>query len=276
MFFQYLKRGLTAGLVAGLAFGVFMAFVGNPFVVYTDELAHGGGHAAETGGDGHDADAEAAAGEHHEESDTHEAGETGHEQPAVSMAVTKLVSVATSGFWGLLFGAVFFGGAFYFLEPAIPGTADTKSYLLAAAGFVTVSGAPWLALPPVAPGMDQALPTQTRLYIYGGMMVAGLVACLLSGLTYNRLNAEHGRIVGLVGAAVPLALLPVVAMVTPANPVTGTVPADLVAAFQGFVVFGQLVLWLVLASAHAWLQRRADDDSPDVETGLPDTDSVTA
>jgi predicted cobalt transporter CbtA len=192
------------------------------------------------------------------------------------MAVTKLVSVVTSGFWGLLFGAVFFGGAFYFLEPAIPGTAGTKSYLLAAAGFVTVSGAPWLALPPVAPGMEQALSTQTRLYIYAGMMVAGLVASLLSGLAYNRLSAARGRLVGLVGAAVPLALLPVVAMAMPANPVHGSVPADLAAAFQGFVVFGQLVLWFVLASAHAWLQRRADDESPNVDTGYPDSESVTA
>lgn len=268
MFFQYLKRGLAAGLVAGLVFGVFMAFVGNPFVGYVDEVAHGG-HAVETEG----------GGDHHGESDHHDAG--GHEaasgDPAegtVSLAVTRAVSVLASGFWGLLFGATVFGIAFFFLEPSIPGTGATKSYLLAAAGFLTVSGAPWLALPPVAPGMEQALPTDTRLAIYGGMMVAGLAAALLSGTVYNRLSADRGRAVAAVAALAPLALLPVLAVLMPANPTTGAVPADLARTFQGFVVFGQAVLWFVLASAHAWLHRRADDETPDVGAGLPDADAT--
>ncbi|MFB6184950.1 MAG: CbtA family protein [Haloarculaceae archaeon] len=251
MFFQYLERGLVAGLVAGLVFGVFMASVGNPFVVYVDGLAHGGGHAAE-------------AASHH------------HAEPVVSMAVTKVVSVVSSGFWGLLLGACTFGVAFFFLEPSIPGTGATKSYLLAAAGFVTVSGAPWLALPPAAPGMEQALSTGTRLPIYAGMMVAGLIASLLAGVAYDRLAEEYGRVVGVLGALVPLALLPVVAAVLPANPIHGDVPPTLVRTFRGFVVFGQAVLWFVLASAHAWLHRRAGDETADVETGLPDADAASA
>jgi predicted cobalt transporter CbtA len=269
MFFEYLKRGLVAGLVAGLAFGVFMAFVGNPFVGYADALAHGEGHAAETGGDGHHEEAEGA----HEESGHHGTESSGS---VVSMAMTKLVSVLASGFWGLLFGAAAFGIAFYFLEPAIPGAAGTKSYLMAAAGFVTVSGAPWLALPPVAPGMQQALPTETRLLVYGGMMVAGAAACGLAGYAYNRLREDYGRPLAVVVAAVPLAALLVAVPLAPANPTTGDVPATLAAAFRGFVVFGQLGLWFVLASVHAWLQRRSDDETPDVDTDYPDSESVTA
>jgi len=260
MFFEYLKRGLVAGLVAGLAFGVFMAFVGNPFVGYADALAHGeGGHGAETGGDDH-----------------HEEAEGAHEESVVSTAITKAVSVLASGFWGLLFGAAAFGIAFYFLEPAIPGIAGTKSYLMAAAGFVTVSGAPWLALPPVAPGMEQSLPTQTRLLIYGGMMIAGALACGLGGYAYNRLSSDYGRVPAALAALAPLALLPAVAFVMPANTVTGDVPAALVTTFEGFVVAGQVGLWFVLASAHAWLQRRSNDETPDVDAGHAESESVTA
>lgn len=290
MFFQYLKRGLATGVVVGIAFGIFMAVVGNPFVVYADELAHGGGHGAEAeGGSGHHSDAESAheegshSGEekHHEEGshsgEGEHAGESGGHGhgSAVSMAVTKAVSAAASGFWAVLFGAVAFGIAFFFLEPTLPGTAGAKSYVMAAIGFITVSGAPWLALPPAAPGMEQALGTQTRLAIYGGMMVAGLVASLLSLFAYDRVSDDHGRAVGVLAALVPLALLPVAALLAPANPMHGSLPPALVQTFQGFVITTQMALWFGLASVHAWFQRRADDDAPDVDTDFADSDVST-
>lgn len=234
MLTAYLKRGLTAGLVGGIAYGLFVALVGNALVAFAETFEAG-----------------------------HEAREA-----TLSHATTTATSVAAGTLWGLLLGGVAFGVVYYFLEPAIPGTADTKSYLLAAAGFFTISGAPWLVLPPQPPGVEQALVTEVRLVWYGLIMVAGGIACVVSGALYNRLGSD-GRIRGLLGAGLPFVLLFGLATVAPENPVSGPVPEAFVAAYRWVVAFGQLLLWLSLASAHAWLVRRevsiASEDSSTVD-----------
>ncbi|NEU58219.1 CbtA family protein [Halorussus sp. MSC15.2] len=232
MFADYVLRGLKAGLVAGLAFGLFVALVGNPMVGF-----------AETAG--------------------HDHAEHDHADAAVSEHATELVSVAAGVCFGGLLGAVF-GLAYYFLEPGLPG-GDAASYVLAAAGFVTVSGAPWLVLPPRPAGVEQTLGADARLSWYAAMMVAGALTCAFSGYAYRRLESRSGRPAAVAGAAVPLALLAVSAGFAPANPTHGAVPAGLAASFSGLVVFGQVGLWSVLASGHAWLLRR-DRRSPDVDS----------
>lgn len=225
MLTNYVLRGMKAGVVAGVAFGLFVALVGNPLIGYAEtfeESGHGGG-------------------------------------PVVTGAVTTLVSIGGGVLLGILIGAVFLGAVFYFLEPAIPGEGGTKSYLMAAAGFVTVSGAPWLVLPPQPPGVEQSLPVETRLPLYMGMMVAGAVACGLSGYAFNRLRVRSGRPAAFVGALVPLGLLLVVATVAPANAVSGPIPGDLAAVFRTITGTGQVGLWFVLASVHAWLLGRKRD-----------------
>lgn len=237
----YLARGLKAGVVAGAAFGLFLALVANPLVGAADGLAHeGGGHGV--------------AAEH----------------SAVSATVTTLVSIGSGVLWGLLLGAVAFGGAFYLLEPSLPGTGPAKSYALAGAGFLTVSGAPWLALPPRPPGAEQALPTDTRMLVYAGMMLAGGVACLLAGAAYSRGRARRGPLVGALGAVCPLALLAVPAAVAPDNPAVHSLPSGLAAATAGLVVFGQATLWVVLGTVHARLHRRATGDGTDRSPNAPD------
>jgi predicted cobalt transporter CbtA len=171
MLVEYLKYGLKAGVIAGIALGLFMVFVGNPLV-----------GAAELFEEGHDAD------------DGHGAEASGGDGGvAISVAVTNTVSIAGAVAMAVLLGAVF-GVAYYVLEPAIPGAGDTQSYLLAAAGFVTVSGAPWLVLQPQPPGVEGALATDARMTIYAGMMVAGLVTCGLA------LGAPLVGVRGLLGA----------------------------------------------------------------------------
>jgi hypothetical protein len=58
--------------------------------------------------------------------------------------------------------------------------------------------------------------------------------------------------------------------------VSGSVPAALTAGYQWLVVAGQLALWTTLATAHAWLFRRADDDAtataPTLDGGLAPAD----
>lgn len=237
---RYLVRGLKAGLVAGLALGLFVAFLANPMIGAAEELAdeHDHGEVSEHGGH----------------------GEHGHGDEAglVSTATTNAVGVLSGVFWGLLLGVLAFGLAFYVLEPAIPGSGAVKSAVVAAGGFVTVSAGPWLVLPPQPPGVEQALGTDVRLAIYVGTVVVSLATCLASGYAYTRLRSGcRGRAV--VGAAVPLCLLVAVAVLLPVPGAEQTVPASLVAAFQAQVVFGQVVVWSLLATAHAWLLGRERD-----------------
>lgn len=59
MLAAHLKRGVKAGVVAGLAFAVLVALVASPLVAFADEFGHGGDHAV---GQHH----EHATDEHHE------------------------------------------------------------------------------------------------------------------------------------------------------------------------------------------------------------------
>jgi predicted cobalt transporter CbtA len=230
MLTNYVMRGLKAGVVGGIAFGLFMALVGNPLIAYAETFEQ--------------------VGHHH------------HSGPVVSGAVTTIVSILGGALVGILFGTVVFGAVFYFLEPAIPGVAGTKSYVLGAAGFVTVSGAPWLVLPPQPPGVEQALAVDTRLAWYLGMMLVGVLACAGAGYVYTRLHPQYGRAAGFVGGVCALALLPIVATIAPSNAVSGPVPAGLAYVFRTTVALGQIGLWFVLASVHAWLgQDRAAESN---------------
>lgn len=229
---DYLRHGLFAGLVGGLVHGAYVAFVGNNLIAVAEGFEQGHGHAG----------------------------------AAVSSATAAAVSVGAGVAWGVLFGVLVFGMGYYLLEPVLPGGEGTRSYLLGAAGFVTASGAPWLVLPPVAPGMEQALPTGTRTAWYVGMMALGALACGGSAFASRRL-ADRGRSIGVAGAAAPLALLAIPVALAPANPVHSHPPAALVVTFRAVVVTGQVLLWGTLAASHAWLTRRADDPAtaPDVD-----------
>lgn len=236
MLYQYLKRGLIAGIVAGTIYGGFVALVATPLITHAESF------------------------------------ETEHAEPAVSELVAVTTSIGAGVGWGLLLGIVVFGAAYFFLEPAIPGRADTKTYLLGGAGFITVSGAPWLILPPVPPGVENTLPTKTRITWYAIMMVAGALACGLAGYTYRRLRHRLNHTIAITGALLPFALLAIPVVVAPANPVSGPIPGALAAAFSGMVATGQLLLWLVLAGTHAWLTNRAPSDTtpgtPTLDQGL--------
>jgi predicted cobalt transporter CbtA len=250
----YLKRGVKAGVVAGLVFGLLVALVANPLVAFADEFGHAFGDRH-----GH------ATGEHHEGS-----GGDRHDS-AVSTTVTHGVSVVSGVLWGVLLGGFVFGIAYYFLEPALPGTGGTKSYLLAVAGFITVSGAPWLVLPPRPPGVERALPTETRIILYGGMMVAGALVCLLAGSVYGRLRDTRGRTTAAVVAMLPLCLLAIPVALSPGSAAESSLPSELASGLTGTIVFGQALLWLLLAGTHARLRRGSTEtEASDIATSPPD------
>lgn len=226
MLFNHLRRGLFAGAVGGLVYGVFVATV----IVNLVEVA-----------------------------ESFEAGHHGGHETAVSAATTVAVSVGGGILWGLLLGIIVFGIAYYFVEPAIPGGTTTRSYLLGAAGFVTVSGAPWLVLPPLPPGVEQGLPNDIRLLLYAAMVVGGAITCGVAVFLYGRISNKRGRALGSIAAGFPFLVLVGTSLLMPANPTSGALPGGFLTAFRWTVVFGQGLLWVILASVHAWSSTSQDD-----------------
>ncbi|PSQ03683.1 hypothetical protein BRC97_13265 [Halobacteriales archaeon QS_6_71_20] len=249
MLVEYLVRGVKAGAVAGVAFGLFVALVANPLVGFADDRAHAAGadgdHVADHGG--------------------------GDGLPA---AVTDAVSVASGALWGLFLGAAGFGVAFYLLEPIVPGRAGVDSYVFGLAGFLTVSGAPWLVLPPTVPGVERALDPTMGSLLYVGLVLAGGVACVAGMAAYDRLRPEWSRSAATLAATAPYGLLVVAAAAAPtdglATATESALEPALASGLVGVVVFGQALVWLLLAAVHARLRDDArPTDRPD-GSGLPD------
>lgn len=224
MFADYLRRGVAAGGVAGVAYGLYMALVGNPLSAYVEHA--GSDHAGHTHGGG-----------------------------LVSETTTAVVSAGSGLLWAILLGGVF-AVALYLLEPALPGSGNVRSYVLAGAGFLTVSGVPWLALPPAAPGAVHQYPIGTRMRAYVGLVILGAITAAAALVAYRRAARRHVGL-GVVAAAAPI--LAVAAVLTLAAPTVTTYPdhpADLVAAYQGLAVLTQAGLWLLVAGAFNALRRR--------------------
>lgn len=225
MLTQYVIRGIKAGIIAGIVFGVFVALISNPLIGHAETFESGGG------------------------------------DPVVSSAISSLTSILGGVLFGVLLGGIVFGCVFYFLEPAIPGPGKIKSYAIAAAGFITISGAPWLVFPPHPPGVTQTLSPSVRVTWYLILMVAGAMACGLSGAVYNYLRVHHRRLTTVTGALVPFAIVIGVAVLAPANPTTGPIPDEVAMWFVLTTIGGQVGLWFVLASVHAWLHTSPKTDT---------------
>lgn len=217
-----LKRGAAAGTIVGLVYGLFMALVAHPLTASLAEMAHHGAH-----------------------------GEAGADSHAVSETTTALVSVGSGVLWGIFLGGAF-GLFYYFLEPAIPGSSAIRPYVLAGAGFLTISVSPWLVLPPVAPGMEHHLAASTRIWLYAGLMLAGAALSVLAVVLYRRTGSDWKRSAALGFAPIAAAIV-FVPLLTPTFVSGGGLSADLVVAYRSLVIFGQAGLWVGLATAFRWL-----------------------
>lgn len=230
--FDYLQRGALAGAFGGGAYGLYVALVGNPLVTHAEELAH------------------------------HDHGHAAEEASVVSEGVMHVVSIGGSVALGVLFGLVVFGVASYLFEPALPDRGG--SYLLGLVGFLTASGVPWLAVPPAAPGVEQAMPTRTALFLYAGMMVVAAVACIAAGAAYHRLHDGGRPVAALGGLAAFVVLVGPAALLAPDPGFHSELPAAFETAYLGTVVVGQLGLWGVAATAHSRLHGSSTRRTPSV------------
>lgn len=228
MIADYLRRGVAAGGVAGIAYGLYMALVGNPLSTYVAHAAHDHAHG---GG-------------------------------LVSETTTAAVSAGSGLLWAVLLGGTF-AVALYLLEPALPGSDEARSYVLAGAGFLTVSGVPWLALPPAAPGAVHEYPIGVRMQAYVGLVVLGAITAAAAVLAYKRGARRHVGLGVVAGAAPILVVAAVLAVAAPTVTTYPEHPADLVAAYQGLTILTQAGLWLLVAGSFNALRRRGSDRGSD-------------
>jgi predicted cobalt transporter CbtA len=233
--YDYLRRGAVAGGVGGAAYGLYMALVGNPLVAHAEALAH---EHAEHG---------------HEHS--HEA------EPLVSEGLMQAVSVGSGVALGLLFGVVVFGVVAFLVEPALPERG--QSYLLGLAGFLTVSGVPWLVLPPAAPGVETSLAVGPSRYLYIGLMATGAVACLAAGAAYHRLSERENAVAGVAGLAVFAAIIGTAVLAAPSPTYESALSASFESLYVGAIAVGQLGLWGITAATHARLKSSRRQSTPD-------------
>lgn len=246
MLFDYLKRGVAAGTVAGIVYGLYLFTVVNPLTEYIHDAGH------EQGADhGHGGD-HGTGGDH---SLTYEhAHEHGHEH-AVSELTTAIVSAGSGLLWAMLLGGMF-AVALYLLEPALPGSDGVKSYVLAGCGFLTVSLTPWLVLPPAAPGAEQLYSVDARLGIYAGLVVLGVLLAGAALLISSWLDARSTP-VRIAGSLIPVgAFLGLLAVLTPTVVTHTGVPGELVTAYQALAVLSQVGIWVLIAATHNWLRGR--------------------
>jgi hypothetical protein len=221
-----LRSGVAAGALAGLAYGLFTWLVVSPVVGHMERLAsHGGDHA-------------------------HGAA------PAAGETATTVISAGGGVLWGVLLGAAF-GAAYHLFEPALPG-GESRPYVLAGAGFLAASVAPWTVFPPAAPGMEPLYGSSLRAALYLGLVGVGALVAAASVLGYARARRARGRAVGALVAALPLAALGVLSVIAPPTLAAGSAPAGLAAAFRWLVAFSQAGLWALIAAGFTRFDRRAD------------------
>lgn len=230
MIAEYVERGVAAGTVVGIAYGLYMLLAANPLSEYVHDAGHDHGH---EGGYGHD-----------------------HAEHVVSETTTAFVSAGSGLLWAIFLGGCF-AVALYLFEPAVPGSEAIKPYVVAAAGFLAVSGIPWLVLPPAAPGAEHLYAVELRLVIYVGAVIVAIGTIATAVTVYDRFDSHHVAL-GLAGGSVPVLI--VVTVLVVATPTITTHPdlaPDLVAAYQGLAVLSQATLWLLLAVAFDGIRRRA-------------------
>jgi Probable cobalt transporter subunit (CbtA) len=227
-----LRRGLLAGLAAGLVSGVYLLLVGEPVIDATIRL-----EAAASGG------AEAAE--------------------VYSRGTQKLGLVGATVLYGLAVGGGF-ALVHQLLEPRMAaGSAWDKAVRLAAAGFGTLFLVPFFAYPANPPGVGDPATAGTRTRLYLAAIALSAVISLLAWLAAHRLaeqGVERWRRQFAVGAGY-LVAVGLAYAVLPEVTEQVNVPAEVLWDARLAAASGQALLWACLGAAFGALgmrdQRRA-------------------
>jgi len=224
-----LRRGLLAGVIAGLVSGVYLLLVGEPVIDQAIRL-----EAAASGG-----------------------------APAVevfSRGTQRLGLVGAAVLYGLAVGGVF-AIVHQLLEPRMAaGTPWDRAMRLAAAGFGTLFLVPFFEYPSNPPGVGDPGTASTRTRLYLAAIAISAVISLLAWLAARRLaelGVERWRRQLAVGAGY-LVAVSLAYTVLPEVSQQVNVPAEILWEARLASASGQALLWACIGAAFGALGMRAE------------------
>lgn len=252
-----LRRGVLAGVLAGLAAAVMIWLVVEPVIrralVIEDRRSMHGGQSAPAGLVAH-----------------------GGDEPLVSRAAQVVGGAVTSVVVGVAVGVIF-AVVFARVRERLPGAGDFgRSVVLASIGFAVVSLLPALKIPSNPPAVGDPSTVGRRTMLYAVVLLLGVAVAVAVPMLDRRL-ARRGVVASTrwaVDIAVVVVLLGVVLVLVPGAPerVPADVPADLVWDFRLASLAQLAALWLTLGVTFGLLlERVARRSGPDVraDAGAP-------
>lgn len=237
-----LRRGVLAGMLAGLAAAVVIWLVVEPVIrralVIEDMRTMHGGQSAPSGLLAH-----------------------GGDEPLVSRAAQVVGAAVTSVIVGVAVGVIF-AVVFARVRERLPGRGDFgRSMVLASIGFAAVSLLPALKIPANPPAVGDPSTVGRRTLLYAVVLLLGLAVALVVPLLDRRLagrglQASARWAVDIVAVVVLLGLVLALVPGTP-DRVPADVPADLVWDFRLASLAQLAALWLTLGVTFGLLLERA-------------------
>ncbi|MBI2861000.1 MAG: CbtA family protein [Chloroflexi bacterium] len=230
--YPILRATLIAGLIAGLAMGLFHFVVTEPVI-----------------------DAAIAL----EDEAVMSAEQAGRYAPVVSRLVQKVMLVAGSALYGLIAGIIF-AVVFAVTRRRLPGRwPDIKAMALAGLLWWSIALLPFLKYPANPPGVGDTDTVYYRQTIQIAFIALSALAVIVAAVAYRVLGRWRnlgGRRLGLALAVYAvLAILLFVLM--PPNPDAITAPAGLVWDFRILSLAGQVLFWALLGVLSALLLKRS-------------------
>ena len=193
---------------------------------------------------------EAGAAHEHGSGTAHEHGS----EALVSRPEQVVAGLVTVLVVGVLIG-IAFALTHRFLAPRLRGpTPAASTMVLAGLGFLTFTVAPAMVVPANPPAVGDPATVDLRTATYLGTIVCAVaLAALVTGVARAGsltpgTRAVAAAVLGVVGAAVLVAVLP-----HAADPVPANVPADLIWRFRVASLAQIGLMWLALGATCAWL-----------------------
>ncbi|WP_435987646.1 CbtA family protein [Terrabacter sp. LjRoot27] len=240
-FGSVLRRGVLAGVSAGLAAAVVIWLVVEPVIrralAVEDARSLHGGQSAPTGLPTH-----------------------GGEEPLVSRAAQVVGGAVTAVLVGVAVGVIF-AVVFARMRERLPGRGDFgRSMVLAAIGFASVSLLPALKIPSNPPAVGDPETVGQRTMLYAVVLLLGVAIALLVPVLDQRL-AARGTVASTrwaVDVVATVVLVVLVLVLVPGSPdaVPADVPAALLWDFRLASLAQLATMWLTLGLVFGLLLER--------------------